>query len=115
MAKNKLAFVLGGGGARGALQVGALRALLEADIHPDLAVGTSIGALNAAFIGLHGFNSQALDGLVTTWRAAATADHLLLPHPGGGGPPPRREDRLRLPALRRHALHGRVPSLQELS
>lgn len=76
MAKYKLAFVLGGGGARGALQVGALRALLEADIHPDLAVGTSIGALNAAFLGLHGFNSETLDGLVDTWRAAATADLL---------------------------------------
>lgn len=76
MAKNKLAFVLGGGGARGALQAGALRALLEADIHPDLLVGTSIGALNAAFLGLHGFTPEAIDALADTWRAAATADLL---------------------------------------
>ena len=44
-----LAFVLGGGGSRGALQVGALQALLEAGIVPELVLGTSAGALNAAF------------------------------------------------------------------
>lgn len=76
MAKGKLAFVLGGGGARGALQVGALRALLEADLHPDAAVGTSIGALNAAFLGLHGFSAESLDALAATWRDAAAADLL---------------------------------------
>ncbi len=38
-----LAFVLGGGGARGAMQVGAFRALFEAGYKPDLLVGTSIG------------------------------------------------------------------------
>lgn len=48
------AFVLGGGGSRGALQVGALRALLEAGIVPDLLVGTSIGAANAAGLALWG-------------------------------------------------------------
>ena len=76
MAKRKLAFVLGGGGARGALQVGALRALLEAGHTPDLVVGTSIGALNAAFLGLHGFNTAALAALEATWRDAAAADLL---------------------------------------
>jgi NTE family protein len=30
-----------------------LRALLEADVHPDLVVGTSIGALNGAFLAGH--------------------------------------------------------------
>ncbi len=45
------AFVLSGGGARGALQVGALRALLERGIRPDILVGTSIGAWNAAVLG----------------------------------------------------------------
>ncbi len=43
------AFVLSGGGNYGALQVGALRALLDHGIHPDLVVGTSAGALNAAW------------------------------------------------------------------
>ncbi len=41
-----IAFVLSGGGNRGALQVGALKALLEHGIFPDLIVATSVGALN---------------------------------------------------------------------
>jgi NTE family protein len=44
------AFVLGGGGLLGAHEVGMLRALSEAGIRPDLVVGTSIGALNGAFV-----------------------------------------------------------------
>ncbi len=43
------AFVLSGGGNYGALQVGALQALLDHGILPDLLVGTSAGALNAAW------------------------------------------------------------------
>jgi NTE family protein len=45
-----IAFVLSGGGNRGALQVGALQVLLEAGIRPELLVGTSAGAINAAFL-----------------------------------------------------------------
>ena len=71
---RSLAFALGGGGAHGALQVGALRALLEAGIQPDLLVGTSIGAVNAVFLAMHGFTSKALDDLNTAWFAAAKAD-----------------------------------------
>jgi NTE family protein len=41
-----IAFVLSGGGNRGALQGGALKALLERGIVPDLIVATSVGALN---------------------------------------------------------------------
>lgn len=44
----RTAFVLGGGGNRGAVQVGMLRALSERRIAADLLVGTSIGAVNAA-------------------------------------------------------------------
>lgn len=44
------AFVLGGGGLLGAHEVGMLRALSEAGIRPDLVVGTSIGAVNGAFV-----------------------------------------------------------------
>jgi NTE family protein len=42
------AFVLGGGGAWGAYEVGMLRALLEAGIEPDVVLGTSVGAINGA-------------------------------------------------------------------
>ncbi len=44
------AFVLGGGGLLGAHEVGMLRALAEAKVRPDLVVGTSIGAVNGAFV-----------------------------------------------------------------
>jgi NTE family protein len=44
------AFVLGGGGVLGAAEVGMLRALLERGIVPDLIVGSSVGALNGAFV-----------------------------------------------------------------
>ena len=44
------AFVLGGGGVLGAVEVGMLRALLERDIVPDLVLGTSVGALNGAMV-----------------------------------------------------------------
>jgi NTE family protein len=46
-----VAFVLSGGASLGSIQVGMLRALLEAGIKPDLLVGTSVGAINAAWIG----------------------------------------------------------------
>jgi NTE family protein len=42
------AFVLGGGGKWGAVEVGMLEALTEAGITPDVVVGTSIGAINGA-------------------------------------------------------------------
>lgn len=70
------AFVLGGGGARGALQVGALRALLEAGLQPDMLVGASIGAVNAAYLAVHGVGLSTIEALVGTWRDAAAADLL---------------------------------------
>ncbi|AXB44170.1 patatin-like phospholipase family protein [Amycolatopsis albispora] len=47
-----LAFVLGGGGSLGAMQVGMLRALTEAGLTPDLVTGTSVGSLNGAVLAL---------------------------------------------------------------
>lgn len=69
-----LAFALGGGGSRGALQVGALRALFEAGFIPDLVVGTSIGALNAAILGVRGANLEAVAALERLFADAAGAD-----------------------------------------
>jgi NTE family protein len=64
------AFVLGGGGNRGAVQVGMLRALTERRIVPDLVVGTSIGSINAA-----GYASEpSLEGVelaAEIWRRIA--------------------------------------------
>lgn len=44
------AFVLSGGAALGATQVGMLLALSEAGVQPDLIVGTSVGAVNGSWI-----------------------------------------------------------------
>jgi len=73
---KKLALVFSGGGARGALQVGALRALLEADIHPDMLVGTSVGAVNATYMAVNGTHLDSIDGLVKAWERASQADLL---------------------------------------
>jgi NTE family protein len=45
----RTAFVLAGGGSLGAVEVGMLQALAEAQVRPDLIVGSSAGAVNAAF------------------------------------------------------------------
>ena len=67
----RTAFVLGGGGNLGAVQVGMLRALFERGMTPDLIVGCSVGAVNGAAIALE----PGLDGVATldrTWRDPAT-------------------------------------------
>jgi NTE family protein len=69
--KKCTAFVLGGGGSRGALQVGALRALLEAGIIPDLLVGTSIGAGNATALALWGVDLDGIAALEHIWEQVA--------------------------------------------
>jgi len=73
---KQLAFVLSGGGARGALQAGALRALLEAGIHPNLLVGTSVGAINSAYLAVHGVNLASIESLARAWREAASSELL---------------------------------------
>jgi predicted acylesterase/phospholipase RssA len=70
------AFVLSGGGARGALQVGALRALLEHGEHPDVVVGTSIGAWNGAWIARDP-SPEGLAALDAAWREIRPAQVLL--------------------------------------
>jgi len=48
------AFVLSGGGSLGSVQVGMLQALMERNVYPNLLIGTSAGAMNAAYIAGHG-------------------------------------------------------------
>ncbi len=71
-----LALALGGGGARGAFQIGALRALHEAGVRPDLLVGSSIGAVNAAAVALWGFNETGFARLELAYQQAAESDLL---------------------------------------
>jgi NTE family protein len=68
------AFVLSGGGSLGAVQVGMLAALVERGLRPDLLVGASAGALNAAFVGDRGFTVDALDELAGIWRRLRRQD-----------------------------------------
>lgn len=60
-----IAFILGGGGSLGAVQVGMLQALAEAHVVPDLVVGTSVGALNGAVVALA--PDRAADRLARIW------------------------------------------------
>lgn len=68
------AFVLSGGGSLGAVQVGMLQALEERHIFADVLIGTSAGALNAAFLAAHGSGRQALDELAASWIATRRSD-----------------------------------------
>jgi NTE family protein len=62
------AFVLSGGASHGAIQVGMLEALYERDIRPDLIVGTSVGALNGAFIATRPTDRATALELGELWR-----------------------------------------------
>jgi NTE family protein len=62
-----LAFVLSGGGNRGPLEVGALQVLLEHGIVPQMLVGTSAGAINAAFLAVEPTLDTAT-GLANLWQ-----------------------------------------------
>ncbi len=72
---HKVAFVLSGGGNRGALEVGVLRALLERNIRPHILVGTSVGAINATAIAINPFLEGAR-WLEDKWRRVTRKDVL---------------------------------------
>lgn len=96
------AFVLSGGGARGALQVGALRALFERGIQPDVIVGTSIGAWNAAGLG----QDPSLAGvrnMEDVWRSLSPALVMLGREPSRHAPAQAVNGALMLAAARRVA------------
>ncbi|MBI3942691.1 MAG: patatin-like phospholipase family protein [Chloroflexi bacterium] len=68
-----IAFVMSGGGNRGALEAGALQELFEEGIKPDILVGTSAGALNASFIATDP-TLQGARRLADTWTHAQKDD-----------------------------------------
>jgi NTE family protein len=63
-----VAFVLGGGGVLGAVEVGMLRALFEYGIAPDLIVGTSVGAVNGVLVAADP-GPQVTARLVALWAS----------------------------------------------
>lgn len=68
------AFVLTGGGSLGAVQVGMLQALAERGVKPDLLIGTSCGALNAAWVAGHGTSPGSLNELAAVWTNLRRSD-----------------------------------------
>lgn len=81
--RRRTAFVLSGGGPKGACQVGMLRALLDAGVMPDALYGVSVGALNAV-----GYASdptmEGIAGLERLWRRLRSRD--IFPQGRLGGP-----------------------------
>ena len=67
------AFVLSGGGSLGAVQVGMLQALADRHITPDLVVGSSVGALNAAYLAGHP-GKRGIDELAVIWSRLTRHD-----------------------------------------
>ncbi len=70
----KTAFVLAGGASLGAVQAGMLRALFERGLAPDLIVGTSVGALNAAYIASRPPTAATALALGDLWRSINRSD-----------------------------------------
>jgi NTE family protein len=68
------AFVLSGGGSLGAVQVGMLQALADRGIRPDLLIGTSAGAVNAAFVAGPGVWPDGLGELAQVWTELRRGD-----------------------------------------
>src|SRR5688572_1736515 len=70
-AEPRTAFVFGGGGNLGAVQVGMLQALVERGIRPDVLIGCSVGALNAAGFGASP-DHDGVEHLHRTWLGTMT-------------------------------------------
>lgn len=73
MKKHKIGLVLGGGGAKGAYQAGALKALKEANLIKDITCvsSNSIGTINALM-----FMSDKIDETFDLWKLITKKDAL---------------------------------------
>ncbi len=56
------------------MQIGAVRAILEAGYKPDLVTGTSIGAVNGAFLAVNGFTPEGIEQATLVWKVMAGKD-----------------------------------------
>ena len=68
MDNRKTALVLGGGGSRGAYEIGVWQALRELGVRIDIVTGASVGAINGAMIA-----QDAFDPAVSLWREIDTS------------------------------------------
>lgn len=84
--RPKTGIVLSGGGARGAYEVGIVAGILEVLQHEharrapfDILCGTSVGAINAAYLASHAHHPDMdVDGLVERWLSLRLEQHLKL-------------------------------------
>lgn len=76
------AFVLSGGGSLGAVQVGMLRSLVERKVHPDLIIGSSVGAINGAWFAGRP-DAAGVDELARIWGSVGRNDVFPI-HPVAG-------------------------------
>ena len=77
---DRTAYVLTGGGSLGAVQVGMMTALDERGIAPDLVIGTSVGAVNAAYLAGPGATGRRLAELAALWKGMRRRD-VFVPDP----------------------------------
>ncbi len=76
--------VLGGGGGRGAYEAGVLAGIAEITRKKrrgpfDVVCGTSVGAINAAWVGAHAdLGGLAIEGLLSQWCSLSLDEHLRL-------------------------------------
>lgn len=74
------AFILTGGGSLGAVQVGMMTSLHQHGIDPDLLIGTSVGAVNAAYLAGPGTTAHRLAELAALWARMRRRD-VFVPDP----------------------------------
>jgi len=72
LSAGPVALVLAGGGARGAYEIGVLSTLLpelDENERPRIVIGTSVGAINAAYVAAHAHESprQIAEGGTELW------------------------------------------------
>src|SRR5271156_6773749 len=72
-ATQKTALVFAGGGSLGAVQAGMLRELIRHGLHADFVVGSSVGALNAAYFA-SAPNAAGVDRLGRIWSGLRRHD-----------------------------------------
>lgn len=77
---HKIGLVLSGGGARGAYELGVLKWIAEHKPEVLSAIrvltGSSVGAVNAAYLASHGVTPEAVSDLVEVWRGLRMSDVL---------------------------------------
>tara|TARA_B100000683_G_scaffold237981_1_gene243518 strand:- start:347 stop:1513 length:1167 start_codon:yes stop_codon:yes gene_type:complete len=101
---DKLALVLSGGGARGAFEVGVLRWLARE--RPEffkqvrIVTGSSVGAINAAYLASHGMTPDSVESLARIWENLKVGELI------GFGP---RHVLGRLTKWRQRLVDGQVP------